>query len=174
MTAAFIEKMIGEVTRGKKIAALGWFFTLLTFAAVAQPLPAGSAAGAEMPVAPPPAVPQQSEPVAPPAPPVEAARPTPEIATPAPIPSNGSAIRARFGVPDFVRREMDNELWRYDAKNCSVFLFLQHRGATLELRYTETLPKGVDMAADPVCLTSLEQRMAKMPNDVTGSAAVQP
>lgn len=174
MAAAYIKKMIRELTTGKRGAVAGCVFSFLVVAAVAQPLPAGSAAEADMPVAPSEGVPQQTEPAPPPAPAAEAPGPPPEIAPPAPIPSEGSAIRDRFGAPDFVRREMDNELWRYDAKSCSVFFFLQHQGATLELRYTETLPRGMDMAADPVCVGSLEERMAKMPGDVTGSTAAQP
>jgi hypothetical protein len=84
------------------------------------------------------------------------------------------AIRARFGTPDFVRREMDNELWRYDVDKCSVFFFMQRRGATILLRYTETLPRGKDMAADSGCVASLDQRKPAMPQDVTGSTGAQP
>lgn len=180
IAAAFIEKMIREVTTGKRAAVpglvLGCVLSVLAVAAAAQTLSAGSAAETEMPVAPPPAVSQPAEPSPSPSPAPEeqAPSPAPDVAVPAPIPSDGSAIRARFGAPDFVRREMDNELWRYDANGCSVFFFLQRRGATLELRYTETLPRGMDMPANPVCVASLEQRMARMPDEVIGSPAVPP
>jgi hypothetical protein len=174
MAAAFIEKIIGEVTTGKRVAVLSCALTLLTAAAAAQPISAEPQAETEMHVAPSSAVAQPSETPAPPAPDTQMPSPAPETAMPAPIPTDGSAIRARFGAPDFLRREMDNELWRYDANHCSVFFFLQRRGATLQLRYTETLPRGTDIAADPACVTALDQRTARMPGDVTGSSGAQP
>lgn len=178
IAAAFIEKMSREVTTGKHVAVpglmLGCALSVLAVAGAAQPLSAASAAEAETPTVPSAVVPPPAEPSPPPAPGAQAPTPAPDVAMPAPIPSDGSAIRARFGAPDFVRREMDNELWRYDANRCSVFFFLRRQGATLQLRYTETLPRGMDMAADPVCVASLEQRVARMPGDVTGSTAVPP
>ena len=175
--AAFIEKMIREVTTGKRAAVPGFVLccalSVLALAAAAQPLSAVSAAEEQAPAVPPSAAPEPVEPSPSPAPEVQAPSPAPD-AKPAPIPSDGAAIRTRFGDPDFVRREMDNELWRYDANRCSVFFFLQRRGAMLQLRYTETLPRGMDVAADPACVASLEQRMARMPGEVTGSTAPQP
>ena len=176
IAAAFIEKMIREVTTGKLVAApgfvLGCALNVLALTAEAQPTSPGPPTEAEMPAVPSPVVPPSVEP-SPPTPDVQAPTPAPD-AKPAPIPSDGPAIRTRFGAPDFVRREMDNELWRYDGNRCSVFFFLQHRGPMLQLRYTETLPRGTDMAADPACLASLEQRASRTPGVVTGSPAVQP
>ena len=97
-------------------------------------------------------------------PPGGATRNAPEaVRMPAPIPSEGGALRARFGNPDFIRREMDSELWRYDSGRCAVFFFMQRDGLMLRLRYTETLPRGMDVAADPVCLQQLEQRIQSAP-----------
>lgn len=72
-------------------------------------------------------------------------------------------MRRRLGDPDFVRREMGSELWRYDAQSCSVFFFMQQEGGMLRLRYTETLPRGRDMASDPACISAVEERMAAAP-----------
>jgi len=174
--AAFIEKMIREVTTGKRVAVpgfvLGCALSVLALGVAAQPLSAGSAAAAQVPAVPSPGVPGSVQP-APPASDAQPPNPAPDV-KPAPIPADAAAIRTRFGAPDFVQREMDNELWRYDGSHCSVFFFLQRRGAMLQLRYTETLPRGMDVAADPVCVASLEQRIARMPGDVTGSTSVQP
>lgn len=74
----------------------------------------------------------------------------------------------RLGNPDFVRRDMGTELWRYDASRCSVFFFMQQEGGMLRLRYTETLPRGMNMAADPACISALEQRMAAAPMIMSG------
>ena len=174
MAAAFIKKIIREVTTGKRVAFLGSALALLTAAAAAQPISAEPQAEIEMHVAPSSLVPQTSETPAPPVPEAQMPSPAPESAMPVPTPSDGPAIRARYGAPDFLRREMDNELWRYDANQCSVFFFLQRRGPILQLRYTETLPRGTDMAADPACITALDQRTARVPGDVTGSTGAQP
>jgi hypothetical protein len=87
----------------------------------------------------------------------------PEMLMPGPLPMEATALRMRLGNPDFIRREMDTELWRYDAARCSVFFFMQQQGGMLRLRYTETLPRGMTMAADPACIAALEQRMAAAP-----------
>lgn len=95
--------------------------------------------------------------------PAESAVAPPQMFIPAPLPMEATALRMRLGNPDFIRREMGTELWRYDAPRCSVFFFMQQEGGMLRLRYTETLPRGMNMAADPVCISTLEQRMAAAP-----------
>jgi len=80
----------------------------------------------------------------------------------APAPTDAPSLRARYGAPDFVRREMDSELWRYDGANCAVFFFLYREGAVLKLRYSETTPRGMGMAADPACVESLTARAGPM------------
>ena len=80
------------------------------------------------------------------------------MAPPPAPPSDGPSLRARYGAPDFIRREMDSELWRYDTPNCAIFFFLYHDGNALKLRYSETAPRGMTMAADPACLQSLNGR----------------
>lgn len=82
-----------------------------------------------------------------------------------------TALRMRLGDPDFVRREMGTELWRYDAQSCSVFFFMQQEGGMLRLRYTETLPRGMDMATDPACISAVEERMAAAPMVMNAPAA---
>jgi hypothetical protein len=75
-----------------------------------------------------------------------------------PAPSDAQSLRARYGAPDFIRREMETELWRYDGKACSIFFFLYRDGDVLKLRYSETTPRGMNMAADPACVESLNAR----------------
>ena len=79
----------------------------------------------------------------------------------APAPSDAQSLRARYGAPDFIRREMDTELWRYDGAACSIFFFLYRDGDVLRLRYSETTPRGMTMAADPACVESLNARGGK-------------
>jgi len=79
-----------------------------------------------------------------------------------PIPTDAQGLRARYGAPDFVRREMDSELWRYDGRNCATFFFLYRDGGMLKLRYLETMPRGMTMAADPACVESLNARAGAM------------
>jgi len=175
IVAAVIEKMIREVTTGKSSAvrgfAVGCALKVLAAAAAAQPISAGPATEGQPPAVPSPLAPSSVEPSS--APEDQAPSPAPDV-KPMPIPSDGAAIRTRFGAPDFVQREMDNELWRYDVSNCSVFFFLQRRGAMLQLRYTETLPRGMDVAANPACIASLDQRVPRTPGDLTGSNAASP
>ncbi len=136
-------------------------------AATPENLPA-----AVVPEPPPPEPAIQEPPVIMPVAPVP---PVPEpVRMPAPIPAEGAALRARFGNPDFIRREMDTELWRYDSQRCAVFFFMQREGPMLQLRYTETLPRGMDMAADPVCLKTLEQRVESTPRGLMNPAVPQP
>jgi hypothetical protein len=72
-----------------------------------------------------------------------------------PIPTDAQMLRARYGAPDFIRREMDSELWRYDGQSCAVFVFLYRDGDVLKVRYFETMPRGMGMAADTSCIDSL-------------------
>jgi hypothetical protein len=87
---------------------------------------------------------------------------------PAPIPTEGAALRARFGEPNFIRREGDSELWRYDSVRCSVFFFLTRAGTELRLRYTDTLPRTM-LGPDPACIDALQRRAEQM-----ASGPVQP
>src|SRR5438874_11723916 len=66
-----------------------------------------------------------AKPVMPPAPAPVRMRP--------PIPTEGAALRARFGAPNFIRHEMDSELWRYDSGRCAVFFFFSRAGNELRL-----------------------------------------
>ena len=77
-------------------------------------------------------------------------------ATEQPPPTDAVSLRARYGPPDFIRREPESELWRYDAANCAVFFFLYREDTVLKLRYSETMPRGMGIAADPVCVQSLD------------------
>ena len=94
-----------------------------------------------------------------PLPPMAMLAPVPAMLTP---PADAAALRARYGAPDFVRREPDSELWRYDGHNCAVFYFLYREGEALKLRYSETSPRGMQMAADPACVDSLSGRAGSM------------
>ena len=84
------------------------------------------------------------------------------MAMAAPLPTDAQSLRAVYGAPDFIRREMDTELWRYDGAACAAFFFLYRDGDTLKLRYSETLPRGMSMAADPACVQSLSGRAGSM------------
>jgi len=120
-------------------------------APVLRPAPAPESG----PIVPPPL----PEPIPPPSPPANA---MPEPGPMAPLPMDAQALRARFGAPDFVRREMGSELWRYDNGRCAIFFFLYPDGSMLKLRYFETLPRGMNMAADPACLATLSRRAGSM------------
>lgn len=89
----------------------------------------------------------------------------------APLPDDGDALRARLGSPDFVRREMNTELWRYDLDKCAVFFFMQKSDAMLRVRYTETLPHGMGVATDPDCIRQLELRAANDPDSLRDPSA---
>ena len=77
---------------------------------------------------------------------------------PAPLPTDAQSLRAAYGAPDFIRREMDTELWRYDGAACAMFFFLYREGDSLKIRYSESLLRGMTMAADPACMQSLSGR----------------
>jgi hypothetical protein len=85
--------------------------------------------------------------------------PVPVIPLP---PVDATELRARYGPPDFVRREPDSELWRYDGADCAVFFFLYREGDVLRIRYTESMPRGADMPADPKCVDSLSAHSGGM------------
>ena len=84
--------------------------------------------------------------------------PLPMLPPPRPPPTDAQSLRARYGVPDFIRREMETELWRYDGEACSIFFFLYREGDVLKLRYSETTPRGMNMPADPACVERLNAR----------------
>ncbi len=77
-------------------------------------------------------------------------------------PTDSVSLRAVYGAPDFVRRETDSELWRYDGMGCAAFFFLYREGEIWRLRYSETNPRGRAMPADTACLTGLSARRARM------------
>ena len=87
----------------------------------------------------------------------EAALP-PSEPIPPPPPTDAQSLRTAYGAPDFIRKETDSELWRYDGKNCAVFFFLYREGDLMRIRYTETNPRGKDVAADPECMQGLSAR----------------
>ena len=65
----------------------------------------------------------------------------------------GIGLTAAFGKPAFVRQDGVIQMWRYDGDACRAFFFLY--GAPLAVRHVETLPHGVQSAADSACLTAL-------------------
>ena len=91
-----------------------------------------------------------------------AARIAPPVPVMLPPPTDAISLRARYGPPDFLRREPESELWRYDGANCAVFFFLYREGNVLKLRYSETMPRGMEMAADPACVESLSAHAGAM------------
>jgi hypothetical protein len=70
-----------------------------------------------------------------------------------------SGLQAAFGRPAFVRKDGATEMWRYDGAACRAFFFLY--GAPLTVRHVETLPHGVQNAADDACLIALRASPAK-------------
>ncbi len=80
----------------------------------------------------------------------------------APPPVDGASLQARYGRPDFVRRDADTELWRYDGSDCAVFFFLYRDGGALKIRYSESMPRGMTMPADPKCVESLNAHPGAM------------
>jgi hypothetical protein len=71
---------------------------------------------------------------------------------------NAAELRAEFGAPDFVRKETDSELWRYDGANCALFVFLYREKDIYLLRHIETLPRGAQTPADEACVASVKSR----------------
>jgi hypothetical protein len=101
-----------------------------------------------------PIVPLGPEPGTPPSP--------PEVLPPQPPPSpprrNAADLRAEFGAPDFVRKETDSELWRYDGANCALFALLYRENDDYLVRRLETLPAGNGTPADETCIASVKAR----------------
>lgn len=94
-------------------------------------------------------------------PPVEAAPSLPAPASQtAAAALDEAGVRARYGEPDFIRKETDSQLWRYDGADCALFLFLYRENETYRLRYMESLPRGADGAADPACAAGIRARGA--------------
>ncbi len=71
---------------------------------------------------------------------------------------DGEALRANYGEPSFVRKEVEAQLWRYDARDCAVFFFLYRDGTAWRLRHAESNPRGPETAVDPGCLEKLTKR----------------
>jgi hypothetical protein len=123
-------------------------------AGCAAPRVAAPAAPAVVSAPPPPA---EAAPT--PAPIAPAAPPAPIAQSPAAV-LDEAAVRAQYGPPDFVRKESDSELWRYDAADCALFLFLYRENDTYRLRYMESLPRGTDGGPDAACMASIKARGA--------------
>ena len=71
-------------------------------------------------------------------------------------------VRVTYGAPNFVRKDRDTEMWRYDSPGCRAFFFLYATGGNETVRHVETLPRGATMAADQTCLDVLKSRAAKV------------
>jgi len=84
------------------------------------------------------------------------------VAVMQPPPTDAPTLRARYGAPDFVRREAESELWRYDGADCAAFFFLYRDGNALTIRFSETMPRGKQTAADPACIESLDAHPGAM------------
>jgi hypothetical protein len=69
-------------------------------------------------------------------------------------------LRYVFGRPAFVRKDGEDEMWRYDGASCRAFFFLYPDDGRLEVRHVETLPHGKERATDPTCLDALRGRAA--------------
>src|ERR1041385_339398 len=87
--------------------------------------------------------------------------PPPQVAVPAPPPAgepgnvtgmDASRIRVAFGAPQFVRKDGQIEMWRYDGAGCKAFFFMYPRGDSLVVKHVETLPRPNNAAADTNCL----------------------
>jgi hypothetical protein len=85
--------------------------------------------------------------------------PTPPAGQPVDIAGMDAArIRLTFGTPQFVRKDGQIEMWRYDGVTCKAFFFLYPNGGSLAVRHVETVPQGSNAAADSNCLQSLLAR----------------
>ena len=62
-------------------------------------------------------------------------------------------LRALAGAPAFTRKDGATEMWRYDTQSCRAFFFFT--GTPAKVQHVETLPRGGDSGADPVCLNAL-------------------
>ena len=111
-------------------------------------LAAAGCAAPKAPSAPPPAPSSSAIPAAPPR-----GEPGQYLNLPA------SGLQAAFGKPAFVRKDGATEMWRYDGAACRAFFFLY--GTPLAVRHVETLPHGLQNAADMDCLSALKASPAK-------------
>src|SRR5215471_3601052 len=147
-------------TARSALVGAGFFLAgCATTAPAPAPTPVSPPISAPASPSPPPA--EQSTPPVRALPPVamqEAIQPPPPPPAPPPPLTDAQSLRAAYGAPDFVRKEMDSELWRYDGRNCAAFFFLYREGQQMRIRYSETNPRGKDAAADPGCLDSLSAR----------------
>lgn len=87
------------------------------------------------------------------------------------MPTDAQSLRAAYGMPAFIRREPDSELWRYDGMGCAAFFFLYPEGGTYRVHHTETSPRGTDTPADPDCLRSLALPAAAAPASAAPASA---
>ena len=71
---------------------------------------------------------------------------------------DAARIKVAFGQPQFVRKDGDAEIWRYDATNCKAFFFLYPSGSSMAVRHVETTPHAANAAADSSCLQALMAR----------------
>lgn len=71
---------------------------------------------------------------------------------------DAARIRLAFGAPQFVRKDGQIEMWRYDGANCRAFFFLYPNGGSLAVKHVETVPRPTDAAADSTCLQNLLSR----------------
>jgi hypothetical protein len=71
---------------------------------------------------------------------------------------DAARIRLAFGAPQFVRKDGQIELWRYDGAACHAYFFMYPSGGSLAVRHVETLPRPANAAADSTCLQSLLDR----------------
>ncbi len=85
-----------------------------------------------------------------------------ELDTLAPPPpgADESYFRTEYGPPDFVRQEIESQLWRYDGSDCTLFVFLYIESESYVLRHAETDPPGVDGTIDTSCLRNIKSRLA--------------
>ncbi|HEY1638594.1 MAG TPA: hypothetical protein VGF62_08730 [Rhizomicrobium sp.] len=85
--------------------------------------------------------------------------PTPPAGEPGNVAGmDATRIRLAFGTPQFVRKDGQVEMWRYDGVTCKAFFFMYPNGASLAVRHVETVPQGISAAADSACLQSLLAR----------------
>jgi hypothetical protein len=151
-----------KLASAKAVAAAIALFVLTNCATqTVPPAPMAAlppAAATPEPAQPVPAMMPAAEPA--PAPEVALLPPAPEPPPPPPPPppTDAQSLRAAYGAPDFIRRETDSELWRYDAKSCAVFFFLYREGNRMLIRYAETSPRGKESPADAECVRGLSAR----------------
>jgi hypothetical protein len=82
------------------------------------------------------------------------------VVTPPPPGADESYFRAEYGPPDFVRQEIESQLWRYDGSDCALFVFLYFESESYVLRHAETDPPGAGGTIDTACLTSIKNARA--------------